>query len=355
MSTHIAHQDFHEAKFHRPDRIHQKLYVVTPLINPKRFRARWKHITNFSKHIIDSGAHLVLVEVSYGERDHVFTEPLNDRMTILNIVTTHELWHKENILNIGIAHLTTIDANWKYVATVDGDITFARWDWVGECLHKLQHHPIIQMFSEVAYLGPEGQLLTTSLSFMEGWKRGIPFITKDGKAQSGAFYKKHLPHDSCGPYDHHHHKIGWAGAPGAAWAYRREALNHLGGLIDFAILGSGDYHMATALMGFLHISLQKDYHKEYIQWMMDWQEKAIKHIKYDVGHMKGLILHHWHGKMKDRGYGDRWKILIKHQYNPRLDIKKDTNGLWQLEGDKHQLRDDVRDYFAQRNEDSIDL
>ena len=56
---------------------------------------------------------------------------------------------------------------------------------------------------------------------------------------------------------------------------------------------------------------------------------------------------------------DRWKILTENQFNPNTDIKRDWQGLFQLEdhGDMRsiKLRDDIRKYFRARNEDSIDL
>ncbi len=373
----IHHQHFHEAKFQRPDRIKQPLYCITPVINTKRYRSGWKKYKNvFENQIINAGAHLILIECSFGEREEVFTERVDERHYVIHVRTRHELWLKENLINRAIQELSTnINPNWKYVCYVDSDIQFADSGWVGETLHKLQHHPIVQMFSQVSYLNPDNEQMRVALSFMEGWRQGIPFQNSLGEAKDNSFLHRHSHHSHHGckcthkcpchcpspgdPYYEHNpeHKISWAGAPGAAWAYRREALNQLGGLVDFAILGSADYHMSTALMGFLQISLQKGYHPEYVQWLMDWQTRALKYIKRDVGHMKGLILHHWHGKMKDRNYGSRWKILVEHQFNPRLDIKKDTHGLWQLEeeNDKWQLRDDIRDYFSLRNEDSIDV
>lgn len=349
------HKHQHPAKFHRPDGVNQTLYCITPIFNPRRYRSRWKHYKNFEKFIIDSGAHLIIIEASLGEREQVYTETVSDRHTIIHVRTKHEMWLKENLMNIAIAQLGHIDPHWKYVCTVDADMQFARPDWVGETLHELQRYKVVQMFSDVVYLGPEWEIISTAISFMEGWRRGIPFMNKKGVVQDEGFFK-HTPSFCNRPYGehNHHHHIGWAGAPGGAWAYRREALDSLGGLIDFAILGSADYHMATALMGFLHISIQSGYNKEYIQWMMDWQDRCNRHIRRNVGHVKGTILHHWHGKMRDRGYGDRWKILVKHQFNPRLHLKKDTNGVYQLNDDNWQLRDDVREYFNRRNEDSVD-
>ncbi len=78
-------------------------------------------------------------------------------------------------------------------------------------------------------------------------------------------------------------------------------------------------------------------------------------MKKNVGVVSGLVLHHWHGPMAARGYGERWQLLVKHQFNPATDLKRDSQGLLTLEdnGDPRlvALRDDLRQYFRSRNED----
>jgi hypothetical protein len=75
----------------------------------------------------------------------------------------------------------------------------------------------------------------------------------------------------------------------------------------------------------------------------------------NFGYVDGLVTHHWHGKLVNRQYLDRWKILFAHQFDPFTDLHRDENGLWQLTDAKPGLRDDIRRYFEARQEDSIDL
>jgi hypothetical protein len=84
-----------------------------------------------------------------------------------------------------------------------------------------------------------------------------------------------------------------------------------------------------------------------------WQDRAAK-LRKNIGYMSGMLLHYWHGKKKDRGYKSRWQILIDYMYDPEFDIKRDWQGLWQLNENKPGLRDEIRKYFRERNEDSID-
>ena len=142
--------------------------------------------------------------------------------------------------------------------------------------------------------------------------------------------------------------------PGFAWAIRRTAFDHLGGLIDWAILGSGDYHMARCLIGEGESSIHPGINDTYANMIRRWQDRAEKHIRRNVGYVPGLILHHWHGRKRDRRYWNRWKILVDNGYDPFLDLKMDSQGLWQLTDRSHQLRDEIRGYFSTRHEDSID-
>jgi hypothetical protein len=82
----------------------------------------------------------------------------------------------------------------------------------------------------------------------------------------------------------------------------------------------------------------------------------MKHVvNGDLGFVEGTILHHWHGRKSSRKYVERWSILVDNKYDPNTDVYYDEHGLLQLTGDNHGLRDGIRDYFAQRNDDANTL
>ena len=270
----------------------------------------------------DSGAHLITVELAYGERPFEVTQP-NDPFDI-QVRTNHELWHKEKMLNLGISRLPH---DWKYVAWIDADVIFARSDWAKETVHLLQHYPVIQMFSQAMDLTPKHEMLKVHTGIIHAYQEGIM--------------------DFKNRYDHYH--------PGFAWAARRDALDNLGGLFDVAVLGSADRHMALSFVECVERSYPKGISKGYEEQLDLWQQRSKKYIKRNVGFMPGMLMHYWHGKKVDRRYQDRWKILVKHAYDPEFDLKNDTQGLWQVTDQCPQLQYDVRKYFTARNEDSIDL
>ena len=329
----------HTASFHRPDTVTEPLYVISPVFNPIRFRSRWKLANYFQQYTSYSGAKLYLIEASYGQREKVYTEKIDDNITVIHVRTQHEIWIKENMINVAMQFLPE---DWKYVAWIDADVTFARPDWVGETLQQLQHYKVIQMFSEAADLSPVYEQVKHFRSWMWCYKNGYTDIPG-----GDYYYGKQTKGGS----------IHWH--PGFAWAARREALDELGGLIDWGILGSGDRHMAAAMIGRVETSVNQSMSGRYIDMLNEWQHRSETYIKRNVGYMEGLLLHYWHGKKADRGYKSRWQILIDNQYNPDTDIKRLTSGIFQLVVDPDlrqiRLRDEIMRYFRQRNEDSIDL
>lgn len=299
------------------------LHVVTAIFNPHRYKSRIKLYRDFEKYVADAGAKLYTVELAFNTREFIVSEESDP--TDIRLRTKAELWHKEKMINLGIQRLPS---DWEYVAWVDADVIFSRPDWATETVELLQHYPIIQMFGEAIDLTPNYEILKTYTGIMSAYQQGI------------------LPSFG-GRYDKTH--------PGFAWAARRDALNNLGGLFDTAVLGSADRHMAFAFMDCVDKSYPKGISAGYVEQLQLWQTRCRKYIKKNVGYMPGSLLHFWHGKKVDRRYQDRWKILLKHQYDPEFDLKPDTQGLYQFSERCPQLEYDIRKYFQARNEDSIDL
>lgn len=301
----------------------EDFYVVSVMTNPERFKTRPKLFKEFMARMDKWGVKLIVVEGAFGNRNFEVTEPNNPRHIQLRLES--EIWHKENLINIGISRLPP---NWKYVAWIDGDTNFVHPNWREEAVHELQHHPIIQMFQDAIDLGPDNEIMKTVKSFGYCYKNGIPKLNK-------------------GKYGEYWH-------PGYAWAATREAINTMGGLIDFAILGSADHHMACALIGDGAMSVPKDVHPNYHRMIAEWQERALR-LHKSIGYIKGTIYHFWHGKKRDRKYKERWQILVDSNFDPIRHIHKDWQGVYVLYPGHDQLRDDIRRYFCERNEDSIDL
>lgn len=330
--------------FQRLDKLKEPLYVVTPVFDAPRYRSRWKLYADFKKMVAESGAILYTVEVAFGDRDFVVTSP--DDPHNLQLRTSHELWLKEAAINLVVQRLPL---DWKYVAWVDADCHFARYDWANETLHLLQHYPVIQMWSQLHDLTSDHELRGMIRSFGSVWAEGGGVVGGNPPKN----YKAGYPYPTIGMG-----QSGYPGAPGLAWAMRREAWDQLGGLIDYCILGAGDWYMAHALTGQSHRVVRPEQGR-LGELILEWEARAAKSlwnerpILGNLGVMKTLCFHYWHGPKANRLYGTREKILATNEFNPDLDLKKDWQGLYQITNRKPQLRRDVQGYFNQRNEDAL--
>lgn len=306
------------------------LYVVAVVFNPARYRARYRLYKEFEAYVEASGAILYTVEIAFGERGFLCTEPGNPRH--LQLRTFYEIWLKENALNLCVQRLPE---DWQYVAFVDADVTFARPDWVRETVEQLQHNKVVQMFSKSLDLGPDHVPFngTGSYGFAYCYRNNIPRA-----------YPGRLP--TCYGYPD-----GQYWHPGYAWAYTRKAYEDLGGLIDWAIIGAADYHQAQALLGDVESSIPQGIDPFYSEQCLDWQQLATRHIQGHLGFVEGSLLHHFHGAKVNRRYRERWDVLRKAKYKQRRDIRRDRQGLWALTKENPPLKRELQNYFNQRNED----
>jgi hypothetical protein len=305
--------------------VNAPLYVVAPIINPSRYRSRYSLYRDFETYITNAGAVLYTVEAGFGDREFEITDASNPNH--IRVRTSHEAWHKENLINIGVSRLPS---DWKYMAWIDADVQFARPDIVEETIHQLQHFSVVQMFAQATDLGPRHEPLGSFNGFVAQWMR------REGT----------MP-DPSEPYGVWH--------PGYAWACRRDAWDHLAGLIDFGIVGSADSYMAHALIGELARCLSADIVRAcptYADWCFEWQARAETYIKRNIGFVDGLLLHYFHGSKSKRGYSNRSDILWQNNFDPAKDIKRDWQGVWQLTDQKTGLRDQLRAYFRSRDEDN---
>ena len=302
------------------------LHVIAVISNPVRYESRVRLFRQFQTHMREAGVHLVIVEAAFGDRP--FTVTRSDDPDHLQVRHFTEVWNKESMMNAGVQHLSRIRPGWKAVATIDADIEFLRPNWAEETLEALQHYAVIQPWSDCFDIGPHHESLQSHRSFMRCYVEGVPIPP--------------------GPYDPFAH-------PGYAWAWRRDALEHLGGFIEIGAAGAGDHHMALALIGKAEKSLPGGISAGYREEVMLWQARAEAQIVRNVGYLKGAIRHYHHGPKAKRFYQDRWSILTSEGFDPRVDLKRNSFGVLELAGNKPGLRDKLRGYMRARDEDSREV
>ena len=317
----------------RPDGPDPILHVITPVFNPVRYHSRYNLYRDYMNRMERyRNIHVVTVELAFGDRAFEVTEAGNPDHVQLR--TEDEIWYKENMINVAMGRLPR---DWAYVAWIDGDVEFVNPQWATETVHQLQHHHLVQIFQDAIDLGPAGNIVERHAGFAQQYVSGAPRILNGSERQYYGGYGNY-------PFWH----------PGFAWAATREAIDSMGGLLDWPILGSADHHMALAWIGEVDRSVPKEIEPAYLDDLLIYQGRCERMIRRDIGFVPGTLLHHWHGKKKDRRYVDRWKILIDNNFDPRKDLRRDHQGLWLLDPDRVKLRDEIRAYMRARNEDSID-
>lgn len=318
-----------------------RFYVVTIISNPVRYKRRYELYWKFAEMCECAGVKLITVEQAFGDRPFVITNRKNKYH--LQVRSHEVLWLKENLINLGIKHVCHLDPMAREVAWIDADCRPMRTprDWFEETWHELQHHEFVQMFEYMIDLDHNFNPMTEKqISFMASYVQN-GFIAPN---MPGA--KRILSASGSKQY----------GRTGLAWAASIDAINKVGRVIDCAILGSGDWHMAHGLVGAIKVSAPKHLSSGYYKALLAWQILAERYIKRDVGYVTGGVYHDNHGHKADRRYASRWQVLINNEYDPFTDIKYDAQGLLQLETHEPRqirLRDEIRQYFRVRNEDDI--
>ncbi len=301
------------------------LHMITCVFNPSNYQSRYNRYFQFASYINSfSNVILYTIELAIGSQEFQVTQVNNPNH--IQLRTDKALWYKENLLNICINQLPN---DVEKIAWVDCDVQWDDPNWVTLTLQALDRYHIVQMFSTWQNLDINDQAqFSPADSFVKRWKN---------KTQVG----------------------NNVGATGLAWAARLSVIRQLGGLLDWGIVGSGDYYMAFAFIGknrsdaAAHLDKDPSYASiitVYDTVLQPWIESANKIIQGNVGYIESNIRHFFHGEKIDRGYSWRWTILAKHQYHPNLDIGYRENGLIYIKTNKPDLYIDIENYFNYRKE-----
>jgi len=273
---------------------------------------------------------LHIIEGTFGDRHHELKNLCEELgVDYFSVPIKQEIWIKENLLNIMMRRvIVQFDAN--YLGWFDADIHFRNPEWAIESIHQLQHYAVIQPFSDAVHLTFEGGIHKHHKSFGYYSAKGIPQSPKANNPY-------------CHPYGH----------TGFAWCCTREWFENCG-LLDFAILGSGDAHMAYGCIGQVQGTINQQVAEGYKHLANLWQDRAVLASDCIVGYTPGRLEHGFHGPLeRSRKYASRWKILVKYQYDPMKDIRFDHEGVVHLIG-KRGLAHAIRRYNRNRIEDSIE-
>ena len=303
------------------DPIEDKLNVIIVISNPCLYAKRYTLLKEFVKRMEteEENVNLFIVELIYTNQQFMVTSKNNKNH--LQLKTDTPIWHKENMINLGVKYL--LPKNYKAFAWVDADIEFENNCWALDTLKILNGcKDVVQVFSHCVDMSNNNTDLSVFNSF-------------------GYSFNKNKTYTSKG-IDYWH--------PGYAWAITRKAYEKIGGLYDKGILGSSDNIMALSFINKCEGFVNPKYSYDYNNSMLEYQRKSSK---LRLGYVPGVIRHHYHGSKKNRKYTERWKLLIKYKYSHITHLTYDDVGvLIPTQAFPNDFKTDIMNYFKERQEDN---
>lgn len=302
-------------------KIEDKLHVIAVISNPCQYARRYILAREFIKRMEqEDSVILYVVELAYWDQKYYVTEKGNKRH--LQLRSSVPLWHKENMINLGVKKL--LPPTWRAFAWIDADIEFESTTWASDALKVLNgSKDIIQIFSHAVDMDHKKDAMSIFPSFGFQYSKGSTY----GKSGINMWH------------------------PGFAWACTRKAYEKMDGLYEKSILGAGDHNMALSFIENGLKSLNENTTQDYKDSVVEFEKRAQT---LRLGYVPGVIRHYFHGTKKNRKYSERWKILVDTQYSPRLHITYDKNGLLVPTSTCPKvLLTDIMTYFSERNEDEF--
>lgn len=243
---------------------------------------------------------------------------IDDSIKIL-ATTDNILWQKERAFNVAIQGLSS---KYDKVLWVDTDIVFLNSDMMNELEDKLDQYDMVQPFERVC-------------EYNQG-------VTSKNSCLNTYSYAKTLK-----AYIETDKMIGDDQALGLAWGINLSIMPE-GLFYDKHILGSNDLlQIQTVTLDILNASFLGKYNDNLVSSWLKYCKQMPKKEKYDIGYCSGTVEHIYHGKSTNRGYVYREKILHQHNYNPDIDIRISSNGLYEIVN--QELKTSILEYFNKRN------
>jgi hypothetical protein len=305
------------------------MWAITAYYNPVRYKRR---LLNYRIFRANLGVPLVTMELSFDGR---FELTHDDADILIQVSGGAVLWQKERLLNVAIKSVPKIAKN---IAWLDCDVIFERTDWMHEAELKLNEANIVQLFSDLVDLSPEDYKSNFKHHNLRPTGHGIvSTINLNGLTQLDIA------------------TASWENIrvfpTGLAWAARRDILEEHG-FYDAMIVGGCDTAMVHAIYGQIEKEMRLHHlNKARQQHYLKWAQPYHRAIAKKIANVEGRIYHLWHGKIINRHYHDRHRLLAGFEFNPDIDLGIGANGAWQWARPRTDLEDFLRKYFLSRAED----
>jgi hypothetical protein len=300
------------------------LWLISCYYNPNQYLSITNNFNRFIGSVENANLNYLIVECTFGEQDFILPKSRH----IIKVRTSDVLWQKERLLNIALANLPD---NCKKVVWIDCDVLFENPDWARETSARLDHARVIQPFREAVRL-PEHAIENNNegeryFSFAYIYQQD-PLLVSDGN------------------YNLHGHT-------GFAWATHKKIIQRHG-LYDVCLSGNADHLMAHSFVGRWDTACTHRVigaNRSYFDHYTKWSKEIYGTVNAEVDFVDGLLLHLWHGDLKDRNYTHHQKALAHFEFNPSTDIVLNEAGCWQWNHSNAEFKNWAKDFYASRKED----
>ncbi len=319
-----------------PKKLPGSFWGITAFFNPVGYKNKYENYKIFRESSKKQGLNLIAVELAFKNKQFELKKEDAEILIQLRAEDNNILWQKERLINIGIEKLPK---DCDKFAWLDADIIFCNNEWVKETCKLLENYAIIQPFEYsirlpkgIYNLNPEKIILGSEIELENFKSRGIAsMVNKVGKE----ILEK---------------SVNFHGIPGFVWAGRKEIFDKYG-LFDKA--QCSDCLMAHIFYkNRINKSMRKSINTNIEKSLYEWKKNIFPKIKGSIFFSKGIILHLWHGKIKDRYYVTCDKILKDYDFEPEKDMKIDDNKCWAWASNKQILHKEIKNYFFIKNEEN---
>jgi len=306
----------------------RNFWAITTFFNPAGYKTLLNNYYIFAENLAKQGVNLLTVEVAFDGKEHEI--PLDEN--VVRVRSNSIMFLKENLINVGVKHLPS---DCKYFGWVDCDLIWQDDNWVGQAINKFESGAdILQLYKKIYYLPPKTYKLDGSKILAV---QGVIWQAKIHHNWLQRRKRKDLPFS----------------APGFAFAMTKSFFNKLNKIYDSNIVGSGDTFFVDCLLDSESIHAYWNSITDAMRSDMSEYKKKLKQLNPKVDYIPQDIMHLFHGSLSNRGYRSRHNIVVENDFDPKLDIKLNEDGVYEWSSNKPQMHDSIKQYFFDRKEDEV--
>lgn len=327
------------SKIDNKPNLNGSLCCLASYFNPLGLASRYENFCVFYQRMMQQNANILFAEQALHDRAFQLDAIVNETQLPVRVTNPHILWQKENLLNLLLKELPD---DCDKVCWVDTDILFQHEGWQADICDALQKHHVVQGYSFGAML-PKGIEFVDSIDI-----NSFPIRFDDCSRVYGYMCGQLHPNIQQGN-----------GHPGFVWAARRETLEAMAtaGFPPFyneCVMGGADFLMARATTYHQYApDICERFSRFQVASYFPWAQAWSDNVEFSIGYVPNLLYHLYHGKMSNRNHEARIKTLQDLDYDPKLDLKMEDNGLWSVTSEGERLLTPVKSYFIGRQEDGV--